>query len=76
MNTVQTTYRVSIGLVAVILLVMGVHPAHAYIDPGSGSMLMQLLIGGILGGLVMLRSGWQRVRAWLHRGPSEPQDGD
>jgi hypothetical protein len=76
MMSVQTTFRVDIGLVAVLLLVIAVQPAHAYIDPGSGGMLMQLLIGGILGGLVMLRSGWQRVRSWFHRGPSERRDGD
>jgi hypothetical protein len=34
----------------------------AYLDPGSGSMLIQLLLGGVAGGAVILKLGWQRFR--------------
>ncbi len=51
-------------------------PVEAYVDPGSGSMLMQLVLGGIFGALVMLRSGWQRIRAWFGRRPDVPHDTD
>ncbi len=52
-------------LVAVILLVIAVRPAHAYINPGAGGMLMQLLIGGLISGVVLLRVGWRRFRDGL-----------
>lgn len=35
-------------------------PAYAYIDPGSGSFLLQALIGAIAAGAVALRSHWRR----------------
>ena len=34
-------------------------------DPGTGSMLMQLLLGGIMAVLVLLRSSWERVLGWF-----------
>lgn len=34
-----------------------------YIDPGTGSFLLQLLIGGVLGGLATMKLYWGRVRA-------------
>jgi hypothetical protein len=35
--------------------------AFAYIDPGSTSLLLQGIIGGIAAFLVMTRSWWQRL---------------
>jgi hypothetical protein len=37
-------------------------PVDAYLDPGSGSMLIQLLLGGVAGGAIILKLGWQRLR--------------
>jgi hypothetical protein len=43
--------------------VFGLFPsfAHAYVDPGSGSMLLQLLLGGVAGLVVVLRLYWHRL---------------
>ena len=57
-----------VALVAACVL-MFERPVEAYVDPGAGSMLTQLVIGGILGGLVFLRSGWERIRGWFQRRP-------
>jgi hypothetical protein len=32
-----------------------------YLDPGSGSYLIQLLIAGVMGGLILLRVYWTKV---------------
>jgi hypothetical protein len=47
--------------------------AHAYIDPGSGSMFLQLAIAAIAGGLFTLKIYWQRLKNFLGLGqkPSE-----
>jgi len=50
-------------------------PAYAYVDPGAGGMLMQLLLGGVMAGLVLFRSGWRRVIGWLQRN-ARPANGD
>jgi hypothetical protein len=37
-------------------------PAHAYLDPGTGSMILQIILGGIAGLLVAGKLYWQRVK--------------
>lgn len=38
-------------------------PIDAYLDPGSGSMLVQLLLGGVAGAAVVVKLGWERFKA-------------
>lgn len=40
--------------------------AHAYIDPGAGSMLLQAAVGAIAGGMFVLRTYWARVSAFFN----------
>ena len=40
-------------------------PFLGYIDPGTGSFLLQLLIGGLLGGLATIKLWWGRVRGYV-----------
>ncbi len=35
--------------------------AFAYLDPGSGSYIVQMIIAGILGGFYALKLYWNRV---------------
>jgi len=37
----------------------------AYLDPGSGSFLLQLLIAGALGFLFALRVYWKRIKGFF-----------
>ena len=46
--------------------------ADAYLDPGSGSMLVQLLLGGVAGVAVIARLGWQRFRDLFRPPGSKP----
>ncbi|MEM8770220.1 MAG: hypothetical protein AAGD92_01100 [Pseudomonadota bacterium] len=39
--------------------------AHAYIDPSAGSLILQGIVGGIAGGLFIMRSYWMRFTGWL-----------
>ena len=41
--------------------------AHAYIDPASGSYLLQVLAAGLLGGLFFVRSAWKNVKGFVRR---------
>jgi hypothetical protein len=50
------------------------HVLLAYLDPGSGSFILQLLVAGILGGLVALRMSWGKIKARFSRRPPEPDD--
>jgi hypothetical protein len=41
--------------------VIAVPSANAYIDPGSGSFIFQVLIGGLLAGAVAVKHFWRRI---------------
>ena len=49
----------------IALLLMGAmsRTAYAYLDPGTGSMIIQILLGGIAGAAVMLKLYWHKVKA-------------
>jgi predicted lipid-binding transport protein (Tim44 family) len=42
-----------------ILAVCAPNPAYAYLDPGTGSMILQLLLGGVAGVLIIGKLYWQ-----------------
>jgi hypothetical protein len=54
----------AIGL-ALLLVFAAEAQVDAYLDPGSGSMLVQLLLGGVAGAAVIVKLGWQRFRSML-----------
>ncbi len=49
----------------------------AYLDPGSGSYLLQLLVAGLFGGALALRAYWSRIKGFfsnlLSRGVDDEQ---
>lgn len=46
-----------------------------YLDPGSGSFLIQLLIAALLGIGVAVRASWSRIKGWFGI-KSEPKADD
>ena len=46
-------------------------PALAYLDPTTGSMLLQLILGGVAGIAVAFKLFWHRFRSFL-----SPRKGD
>lgn len=55
-------------VVAAIISVASSEPAFAYIDPGTGSMILQGIIGGVAGGLFIMRTYWARVVSFFSGG--------
>ena len=41
--------------------------AHAYLDPGTGSVILQVFLGGIVGALTVIRLYWKRIRSVFSR---------
>ncbi len=58
-----------------IISAVAITRPFAYLDPGSGSYLLQLLIAGLLGGLFALRMYWGRIKSFFRRG-SDREDSD
>jgi hypothetical protein len=50
--------------------------AHAYLDPGTGSMLLQLLVGGAAGAAVLVKVFWRRLLSLLPGSRREPDAQD
>ena len=54
-------------ILAVILLFWSIRKAHAYIDPGTGSYIIQVVIGVLLGAAFALKVYWEKVRAYFSK---------
>lgn len=57
----RSALLVAIGLFASEL------PVHAYLDPGSGSMLLQVLLGGFAAAGVIVKLYWNRLTSLFRR---------
>ena len=67
------TFRPSPSLIAACAcLLLAAAPAQAYIDPGTGSLALQVLIGALAALSFGLRSQWSRIRALFGRSRREP----
>ncbi|MEW6239568.1 MAG: hypothetical protein ACOYZ8_16415 [Chloroflexota bacterium] len=52
-----------------LLDILGAPPA--YLDPGSGSFLIQLLLAAALGIGVAVRASWGKIKGWFGIKPRE-----
>lgn len=52
------------------------HPVIAYIDPGTGSMILQVVLGGIAGIWVILKLFGQRILAFFGKKPKDEPAGE
>jgi hypothetical protein len=58
-------------------LILGpVEGQEPYLDPGSGSILLQLVVAAALGGLIVLRTSWGRIRSFFGRDVKDEDDDD
>ncbi len=56
-----------------LLAIFGMAPAQAYLDPGSGSMLFQMIIGGIAAFLYTLKVYWAQLKNFFSRKKTPPR---
>ena len=43
-----------------------------YIDPGSTSYLVQVIVAAILGGMFWIKKFWRKIRSFFTRGKKAP----
>jgi hypothetical protein len=55
---------VAAALVAALLL-LAPDTAHAYLDPGTGSYVLQMIIAGILGAAFAVKMYWFRIKRFV-----------
>ena len=61
--------------VVAIALLLAAGPVFAYLDPGTGSMLLQVLLGGFVALGVAITMYWYKIRAAFGLGkPADTED--
>ena len=64
------------SLSTLIVLLLSIKPAHAYLDPGTGSMLIQAVLAVIAAVSVSIGIFWNRLRSLFGRKDSGEHDSD
>ena len=59
--------------IPLLLVLMAEARVDAYLDPGSGSMLVQLLLGGVAGAAVIMKLGWERFKDMFRSSSAKQQ---
>ncbi len=57
----------------IVILVFFPFYADAYLDPGVGSMLVQLVLAGVAGIFIFLKISWKKIK-WFKK--KENEEGD
>ena len=50
-----------IGLILIETIITPQKSVYAYLDPGSGSFILQIILASLLGALIVLRSFWTKI---------------
>lgn len=59
---------------ALVFQVALVADANAYLDPGTGSFIFQMIIAMVLGSAFALKTYWQRIKAMFGRKSATPPE--
>jgi len=57
-----------LAAVPLICLLLVPLPLWAYLDPSSGSIMLQMAVGGLLAALAVVRVYWRKIRSVLGLG--------
>ena len=65
--------RVRTIVVAISLGLVTARPAAAqYLDPGAGSVVIQVIIAGVVGAAALVRFYWAKIASIFARGERKP----
>ena len=62
--------------VALLLLFGTMNDAHAYFDPGTGSIILQAVIAAVAAASIGLRTFWSQLKAFFYRAKTSRKDGE
>lgn len=63
-------------LLSVMLLPLVLLNVRDYIDPGTGSLMLQVLIGSLIGGFFLIKVFWSKIRVFFSSLFSNSTEGD
>ena len=50
------------------------HPTYAYIDPGVGSMILQIILGGFAGVAILGKLFWKNIKSFFRGRKTKEMD--
>lgn len=65
-GNLETQSVISSAVFSLPPLMFAVYNIHAYIDPGTGSLIIQVLIASFFGALFLLKVFWGKVKVFLN----------
>jgi len=72
----ETQFKTSGVVFSLPPLIFAAYNIHAYIDLGTGSLIIQVLIASFIGGLFLLKGFWAKVKAFFKDLFSKARRGD
>jgi|AntAceMinimDraft_3_1070362.scaffolds.fasta_scaffold00311_8 hypothetical protein len=63
----NANFRGLILFAAFFVVLFAASPAYAYLDPGTGSMMVQVLLAAVAAAGVSISIFWGRLRTFFHR---------
>ena len=63
-------------LLCLAFLIISAPTASAYIDPGTGSLIVQIIIAGVLAASVSIKVFWKRIKAFFAAIASRKKHGE
>ncbi len=54
-----------IAVVLCLIVLLTAKPAYAYLDPGTGSMILQVLLGGVAGALMVGKLYFRKIQSFV-----------
>ena len=66
----RTSRALRLTVLTLSVWALVVPAADAYVDPGSGSFIVQLLVGGVMAAGLSVKVFWRRIRSVFSRGSS------
>ena len=65
-----------IKLMLLILLTLVATPAHAYLDPSTGSMIISAIVGLFASLVLAVKTYWYRIKSFFKSKPAETDADD
>ena len=61
------SYKTTVSLIGTAIMLSLSAPAYAYLDPATGSIVLQAVLGAVAGATLFFRTSLYKVRAFLSR---------
>ena len=63
-------------LVGLMVALIVPQTAHAYLDPATGSMILQAVIGGVAAAALAFKFYWRRIQAFFGYGGTDESESE